>query len=230
MPVLSLAQRRAGRELGSASAVADSKQTLLCTYLSAALLVGLVLNACSAGRGPTPSPRWSSRRSLSAKASMPGAATRAARERTDHARRRTRAVRRLRSARIRLAQLASTPPHRFDRLPRHQWPRRFDRNGSPASASSSRWPPRFSRRVCNWPAWWSALAFLHAPWIQLIGIVVAVAGIAATVYAQVDMGDSWRIGVDPSETTTLVRTGVFGIVRNPIFTAMFDVRASESRW
>ena len=45
MPVLSLAQRRAGRELGSVSAVADSKQTLLCTYLSAALLAGLVLNA-----------------------------------------------------------------------------------------------------------------------------------------------------------------------------------------
>ncbi|MFI9407800.1 cation transporter [Nocardia sp. NPDC052316] len=45
MPVLSSAQRRAGRELGSASAVADSKQTLLCTYLSAVLLVGLVLNS-----------------------------------------------------------------------------------------------------------------------------------------------------------------------------------------
>ncbi|GAA2439740.1 cation diffusion facilitator family transporter [Streptomyces macrosporus] len=45
MPFLSYAQRRAGRELGSASAVADSKQTLLCTYLSAVLLVGLVLNA-----------------------------------------------------------------------------------------------------------------------------------------------------------------------------------------
>lgn len=45
MPGLSWAQRRAGRELGSASAVADSKQTLLCTYLSAAVLVGLVLNA-----------------------------------------------------------------------------------------------------------------------------------------------------------------------------------------
>jgi divalent metal cation (Fe/Co/Zn/Cd) transporter len=44
MPVLSYAQRRAGRELGSASAVADSKQTLLCTYLSAVLLVGLGLN------------------------------------------------------------------------------------------------------------------------------------------------------------------------------------------
>jgi divalent metal cation (Fe/Co/Zn/Cd) transporter len=45
MPVLSYAQRRAGREFGSASAVADSKQTLLCTYLSAILLVGLVANS-----------------------------------------------------------------------------------------------------------------------------------------------------------------------------------------
>ncbi len=45
MPFLSWAQRRAGRELGSASAVADSRQTLLCTYLSAAVLVGLVLHA-----------------------------------------------------------------------------------------------------------------------------------------------------------------------------------------
>ena len=45
MPVLSLTQRRAGRELGSRSAVADSKQTLLCTYLSAILLAGLVLNS-----------------------------------------------------------------------------------------------------------------------------------------------------------------------------------------
>ncbi len=45
MPVLSLVQRRAGRELGSVSAVADSKQTLLCTYLSAALLTGLLINA-----------------------------------------------------------------------------------------------------------------------------------------------------------------------------------------
>jgi divalent metal cation (Fe/Co/Zn/Cd) transporter len=45
MPVLSYAQRRAGRELGSLSAVADSKQTLLCTYLSAVLLVGLGLNS-----------------------------------------------------------------------------------------------------------------------------------------------------------------------------------------
>jgi divalent metal cation (Fe/Co/Zn/Cd) transporter len=45
MPLLSAAQRRTGRELGSASAVADSKQTLLCPYLSAVLLAGLAVNA-----------------------------------------------------------------------------------------------------------------------------------------------------------------------------------------
>jgi divalent metal cation (Fe/Co/Zn/Cd) transporter len=45
MPVLSWVERRAGRQLGSSSAVADSKQTLLCAYLSAVLLAGLVLNS-----------------------------------------------------------------------------------------------------------------------------------------------------------------------------------------
>lgn len=45
MPVLSWFERRTGRELGSASAVADSKQTLICTYLSATVLVGLLLNS-----------------------------------------------------------------------------------------------------------------------------------------------------------------------------------------
>jgi divalent metal cation (Fe/Co/Zn/Cd) transporter len=45
MPTLSWAQRRTGRQLGSASVVADSKQTLLCTYLSAVLLAGLLLNS-----------------------------------------------------------------------------------------------------------------------------------------------------------------------------------------
>nr|WP_306919527.1 MULTISPECIES: cation transporter [unclassified Arthrobacter] len=45
MPMLSWLQRRAGREFGSRTALADSRQTLLCTYLSAVLLIGLVLNS-----------------------------------------------------------------------------------------------------------------------------------------------------------------------------------------
>ncbi len=45
MPFLSWAQRSTGKSLGSNAVVADSTQTLLCTYLSAVLLAGLVLNA-----------------------------------------------------------------------------------------------------------------------------------------------------------------------------------------
>lgn len=54
MPMLSAAQRRTGRELGSNTAVADSKQTLLCTYLSGVLLLGLVLNALVGWRWADP--------------------------------------------------------------------------------------------------------------------------------------------------------------------------------
>lgn len=45
MPFLSVLERRTGRELGSATVVADSKQTLICSLLSAAVLLGLVANA-----------------------------------------------------------------------------------------------------------------------------------------------------------------------------------------
>jgi len=45
MPALSWWERRTGLELGSATAVADSRQTLLCAALSVAVLVGLVANA-----------------------------------------------------------------------------------------------------------------------------------------------------------------------------------------
>ena len=65
------------------------------------------------------------------------------------------------------------------------------------------------------------LGVLSEVWLQAAGIAVAIFGIAATVYAQLEMGDSWRVGVDLRETTTLVHTGVFGRIRNPIYTAMF---------
>lgn len=69
---------------------------------------------------------------------------------------------------------------------------------------------------------WAGLVdpLLSVAWIHFTGMALAAVGIAATVYAQLDMGDAWRIGVDASETTTLVRTGVFARVRNPIFSAM----------
>ncbi len=45
MPALAWAKRRVGNALGSATVLADSTQTLLCTGLSAVLLAGLVLTA-----------------------------------------------------------------------------------------------------------------------------------------------------------------------------------------
>jgi protein-S-isoprenylcysteine O-methyltransferase Ste14 len=64
------------------------------------------------------------------------------------------------------------------------------------------------------------VSVLHAEWIQVAGIALAGLGIVLTVWAQLDMGESWRVGVDASETTALVQARVFGWVRNPIYTAM----------
>ena len=64
------------------------------------------------------------------------------------------------------------------------------------------------------------LAALDSRTLQLAGLALAVVGIAATFYAQVAMGASWRIGVDAGERTELVTSGPFALVRNPIFAAM----------
>jgi protein-S-isoprenylcysteine O-methyltransferase Ste14 len=61
---------------------------------------------------------------------------------------------------------------------------------------------------------------LDTPAVHIAGIVVFAAGLAATLAAQIAMGDSWRIGVDQEERTELVTTGPFALARNPIFAAM----------
>jgi protein-S-isoprenylcysteine O-methyltransferase Ste14 len=53
-----------------------------------------------------------------------------------------------------------------------------------------------------------------------IGVVLAISGIVLTFGAQLAMGDSWRVGVDPEERTELVTGGPFELVRNPIYSAM----------
>lgn len=61
---------------------------------------------------------------------------------------------------------------------------------------------------------------LDREWVHVCGIVLALVGITGTYLTQRAMGDSWRVGVDETEQTMLVTTGAFGLVRNPIFTAM----------
>jgi protein-S-isoprenylcysteine O-methyltransferase Ste14 len=61
---------------------------------------------------------------------------------------------------------------------------------------------------------------LDSAGVRATGVAVFLVGLAATLYAQVAMGDSWRIGVDEQEQTALVTSGPFAVVRNPIFAAM----------
>jgi len=61
---------------------------------------------------------------------------------------------------------------------------------------------------------------LDAPGVRAVGLVLYLVGLVGTLWAQLAMGDSWRVGVDTDERTALVRRGPFHLVRNPIFTAM----------
>lgn len=103
---------------------------------------------------------------------------------------------------------------------------------------------RFGAEAPGSPQWWARLGFVAAlaggaaaPVLAVIGVhgpigvldrtpvaavgaVIAGAGIVATTVAQVAMGRSWRVGVDPGEVTELVVRWPFTVVRNPIFTAM----------
>jgi protein-S-isoprenylcysteine O-methyltransferase Ste14 len=68
--------------------------------------------------------------------------------------------------------------------------------------------------------WVGPIASLDTSTTHVLGSALALLGIAGTLYAQLAMGTSWRIGVDPEERTTLVTSGPFALVRNPIFSAM----------
>ncbi len=56
--------------------------------------------------------------------------------------------------------------------------------------------------------------------VRIAGVALFVVGLLGTLFAQFAMGDSWRIGVEESDRTELVTGGIFGVVRNPIYSAM----------
>ena len=69
--------------------------------------------------------------------------------------------------------------------------------------------------LLEWPL--GQLFFSHST-THLVGAAISISGIVGALVAQLAMGKSWRIGVDPSEETELVTHGMFRYVRNPIFT------------
>jgi protein-S-isoprenylcysteine O-methyltransferase Ste14 len=61
---------------------------------------------------------------------------------------------------------------------------------------------------------------VDSDWLSALGLALSVVGLAAMVWSQSSMGNSLRIGVDPTERTELVTAGPFRWVRNPIYSAM----------
>jgi protein-S-isoprenylcysteine O-methyltransferase Ste14 len=64
------------------------------------------------------------------------------------------------------------------------------------------------------------IGWLEHRFLQGAGVVLLLASFVWTVVAQAQMGESWRIGIDEQHRTPLVRGGVFGVSRNPIFLGM----------
>lgn len=56
--------------------------------------------------------------------------------------------------------------------------------------------------------------------VQVLGVLLVLAGMTGTLWAQFAMGRAWRIGQNPAERTELVTGGPFRWIRNPIFTAV----------
>ena len=65
-----------------------------------------------------------------------------------------------------------------------------------------------------------ATRLVDGDWLAGLGLALSVLGLVGLLWSQSSMGDSLRIGVDPSERTTLVTAGPFRWVRNPIYSAM----------
>ena len=61
---------------------------------------------------------------------------------------------------------------------------------------------------------------MNVTWSRAAGLTLAGAGMTMSMVSQYQMGNSWRVGVDPHETTELMTRGLFSVVRNPIFTGV----------
>ncbi len=68
--------------------------------------------------------------------------------------------------------------------------------------------------------WLSPITWMNSSTLIIIGIALLVLALIWVLVAQLQMGDSWRIGIDVKSESALVQHGLFGVSRNPIFLGM----------
>lgn len=64
------------------------------------------------------------------------------------------------------------------------------------------------------------ISWMDSSFLTVIGIALLIAALVWVLVAQIQMGDSWRIGIDEKSKSPLVQNGLFGVSRNPIFLGM----------
>lgn len=64
------------------------------------------------------------------------------------------------------------------------------------------------------------IPWMNSSFLAIMGIVLLVAALLWVLVAQIQMGDSWRIGIDEKSKSPLIQHGLFGVSRNPIFLGM----------
>jgi protein-S-isoprenylcysteine O-methyltransferase Ste14 len=70
------------------------------------------------------------------------------------------------------------------------------------------------------PALLGPLNWLDLVLVRWLGVVCFILSIPIIMFAQMQMGKSWRIGIDQQRKTELVTDGIFAHSRNPIFLGM----------
>ncbi len=67
--------------------------------------------------------------------------------------------------------------------------------------------------------------FIPVKWLEIsilkyIGYIIIHLALLLIVMAQIQMSNSWRVGIDPSKKTELKTKGLFSVSRNPVFLGM----------